>query len=138
MSPAGALAIGPVSVPPSEASVDDLVARLESIKDRIFRLQAVFAVSLAHDAAIEANRYLCLFQTIAADLKLKNPEALEKIVAGHEFAILSPAIPFKRTVSLDTQRMIELRWESQSGPTRRELPKPRPDGYVADGLPGWV
>src|SRR5437667_3385490 len=41
--PAPAPAPEPVKI---EASVEDLVARLELIKDRIFRLHAVFATSL--------------------------------------------------------------------------------------------
>jgi hypothetical protein len=51
------------------ASAEELVARLEAIKDRIFRLHAVFAVSLSQDAAMEANRYLILFQDLASNFR---------------------------------------------------------------------
>src|ERR1700681_4291640 len=54
----------PVPVQP-DASSDELVARLPAIKERIFSLHAVFAVSLSHDAAMEANRFLVLFQDLA-------------------------------------------------------------------------
>src|SRR6266852_2948721 len=49
---------------PEPATVDDsvegLVARLTKIREKIWRLQAMFAVTLSQEIAIEANRYLHL------------------------------------------------------------------------------
>ena len=51
------------------------------------------AVSLSQDAAIEANKYITLFHLfhdLAAELRVKQPEALKKIVAGPEAIFTSP------------------------------------------------
>ncbi|MGA7869799.1 MAG: hypothetical protein WCA22_02770 [Candidatus Binatus sp.] len=114
---------------------EELVSRLEAIKDRLFRLHAVFAVSLSHDCAMEANRYLEIFQELASELKKKDPQALERIVAGHEAMLNSPPIQMKQTIPLDTQRWCEIRWEASQSPIRH-APK-RPADNVPDGL-GWM
>jgi hypothetical protein len=51
------------SEPVREAqTVERLLCRLEAIRDRMWRLRAMFAVSLSQDCAIEANHYLNLFK----------------------------------------------------------------------------
>jgi hypothetical protein len=119
--------------PKPDASPEELVARLESIKERIFRLRAVYAVSLSVDAAMEANRYLVLFQELAQSLKAKDAEAYDNLVRGHESMLLSPPVPVRQSIPQDTQRLVELRWEAMRSPARRE-PKPP---AVSDGL-DWL
>jgi hypothetical protein len=110
----------PAPEPPKpDASVEQLVERLEAIKDRIFRLRAVSAVSLSQETAIEANRYVSLFQDLAAELKAKQPEALEKIVAGHEAMLTSPPVRVRQQIPIETQQLVELRWEVMRSPARR-------------------
>jgi hypothetical protein len=118
-----------------DASVDELVARLSAIKERILRLHSVFAVTLSHDCAMEANRFITLFQDLASELNEKEPEALDKITAGHEAMLLSPPIPAKKTIPIATQQWAELVWESQLRPIRR--PPKRDVDAVPDGL-GWM
>jgi hypothetical protein len=122
----------PVPVRP-DASSAELVTRLEAIKDRIFRLHAVFAVSLSHDAAMEANRYLILFQDLALQLQAKDADALAALTLGHESLLLSPPVSVRQSIPLQTQRFVELRWEAMQSPARRE-PKPP---AVPDGL-DWL
>jgi CheY-like chemotaxis protein len=99
----------PAPEPPKPcASVEELVARLEAIKDRIFGLHAVFAVSLSQETAIEANRYVALFQDLAAELRVKQPEALEKIVAGHEAILASPPVRVRQQIPVATQQWVEM------------------------------
>jgi len=119
----------------SDDSVESLVSRLTAIRERIWRLQSVFAVSLAHDVALEANQYLTLFQSLAQELKAKDPAKLDDLVRGHESLLQSPPIPIKQTIPLDVQRLAEIRWEASQSPTRR-APK-RPADAVPDGL-GWM
>jgi hypothetical protein len=116
------------------ASVEELVKRLEAIRERIFRLHALFAVSLSQEAAIEANRYVALFQDLAAELRAKQPEALERIVAGHEAILTSPPVRVRQQIPIETQQWVELRWEAMQSPTRRP-PKPP---MVPDGLDAFV
>jgi hypothetical protein len=124
----------PAPEPEPDATVEQLVARLEAIKDRIFRLHAVFAVSLSQETAIEANRFVALFQDLAAELKAKQPEALEKIVAGHEAILTSPPVRVRQQIPVATQQWVEMRWEAMQSPTRR-APKPP---MVPDGLDAFV
>jgi hypothetical protein len=125
----------PAPEPPKpDASAGELVARLEAIRERIFRLHAVFAVSLSQETAIEANRYLALFQDLAAELRVKQPEALEKIVAGHEAILTSPPVRVRQQIPVATQQWVEMRWEAMQSPARR-APKPP---MVPDGLDAWV
>jgi hypothetical protein len=116
-------------------SVATLVARLEAIRERIWRLQAVFAVSLSQDVALEVDRFLVLFQSLAQQLKTKDASALDNLVRGHEALLLSPPVRTKPTVGLDTQRLCELRWEVNQTPMPR-APK-RTAHHVPDGL-GWM
>jgi hypothetical protein len=118
-----------------DASVEELVARLEAIKTRILRLHVVYATTLSFDCAMEANRFVTLFQTIATELKEKQPEALDNIIAGHEALLMSPPIPVKKTIPIATQQWVELVWESQLRPIRR--PPKRDADAIPDGL-GWM
>jgi hypothetical protein len=123
----------PASEPKPDASSEELVARLEAIKDRIFRLRAVYAVSLSVDAAMEASRYLVLFQDLARSLEAKDVEAYDNLVRGHESTLLSPPVSVRQSIPHDTQQLVELRWEAMRSPARRP-PKPP---AVSDGL-DWL
>ena len=123
----------PTTPKPADATVNELVARLISIRERIFRLSAMFAVSLSSDNAMEANRYLVLFQTIAAQLEEKDANALANITRGFESLLMSPPFPTHRTIPLDTQKLVELRWDAMRSPVRRT---PMPPS-VSDGL-DWL
>ncbi len=137
-----AVAIEENSSPPLQSApaepddtVASLVARLEAIRERIWRLQAMFAVTLSQDCAMEADSYLVLFQTLAQQLKVKDAAAFDSIVRGHETLLLSPPVEANPTIPLDTQRLCELRWEVNQTPMQR-APK-RPSHDVPDGL-GWM
>lgn len=123
------------ATPVEVATVENLRARLEAIKERIFRLHAVYAVSLSIDVAIEANRYLTLFQCLASELEKKDSDALAKIITGHEAILLSPTVPVKQSIPIETQRLVELRWEVNRAPSPRV--HPRPVDTIHDGL-GWM
>jgi hypothetical protein len=129
----------PVKPEPAPAQDDDsvpsLVSRLTAIREKIWHLQAVFAVSLSPDCLLDANKYLTLFQSIAEQLKAMDPTALEKLTRGHESLLLSPPIPLKQSIPLSTQRLVEMRWEALTQPTPR-APK-RPVASVPDGL-DWM
>jgi hypothetical protein len=118
----------------ADASVEELVSRLGAIREHIWRLQAVFAVSLSHDSAVKADRYLQLFHALAAELKIKDAAALDQLVAGHESLLLSPTVPVRQTIPIETQRFVELRWEASQAPIRR-APKRSAD-CVGDGQGG--
>jgi hypothetical protein len=90
-------------------TVQNLVARLEAIRERIWCLQAMFAVTLSHDCAMEADRFLALFQSLAQQLKAKDVGAFDSLVRGHEALLLSPPVQTKPTIPLDTQRLCEVR-----------------------------
>jgi hypothetical protein len=125
--------------PSAPASMDDsvpgLVARLTAIREKIWRLQAMFAVSLSHDCAMHANRYLTLFQDIAQKLQDKDPAALEAITHGHESLLLSPPIAVKQSIPLATQNLVETRWLAMTQPMQR--PPKRHVASVPDGL-DWM
>lgn len=120
---------------PADDPVANLVARLEAIRERIWRLQAVYAVSLSHDCAIEADRYLQLFQTLAEQLKARDAAAFGDLVRGHESLLLSSPVPVRQTIPLDVQRFCEIRWEAQQSPTRST--PTRPADSLGDGL-SWM
>jgi hypothetical protein len=122
----------PETVPTADDSVAGLVSRLTAIRERIWRLQAMFAVSLSADCALEANRYLQIFQELAEQLKAKDPSKLEDLVRNHESLLLAPSLPIKQSIPLSTQRLVELRWEAMTQPTQR-APK-RPADEMRDGL----
>jgi hypothetical protein len=106
-----------------------------AIREQIWAHQAMFAVSLSPECLVDANRYLGLFQSIGQQLKAKDASAFDALTAGHESLLLSPSIPLKQSVPLSTQRLVELRWEAATQPTRR-VPQ-RNVASVPDGL-GWM
>jgi hypothetical protein len=132
-----AIELNPQPVTPASAPEDDsvpsLVARLTAIREKIWRLQAMFAVSLSPDCLMDANKYLTLFQSIAEQLKVKDATALDELTRDHESLLLSPSIPLKQTVPLSTQRLVEIRWEAMTQPTQRAPKLPT----VPDGL-DWL
>lgn len=117
----------------ADDSVPSLVERLTAIREKIWRLQATFAVSLSHDCLMEANRYLLLFQDLAGQLKAKDTAALEALTLGHESLLLSPPIPVKQSIPLSTQNLVETRWLAMTQPTHRAPKRPS----VPDGL-DWL
>ena len=119
----------------NDDSVENLISRLEAIRERIWRLRAMFAVSLSHDCAVEADRYLQLFQTLAEQLKARDAAAFDDLVRGHESLLLCSPVPVKQTIPLDVQRFCEIRWEAQQSPTR-STPR-RPADSIGDGL-SWM
>ena len=125
----------PSPAPPkaADSTVEELVTRLEAIKNRIFRLAAMWAITLSDDVHKESVNYRRLFQQIAAQLREKNAVALDRIVAGHEELLLDEPVLIKRTIPLDLQRSCELRWEIGQSPARRVPPRPT----VGDGL-DWL
>ena len=104
---------------------------MAAIKERIFWLRAVYATTLSQECAIEANRYLVLFQDLAAQLRVKAPVELEKLVRGHESLLESPPVIVKPTIPLATQHWCEIRAEAQR---YHEPRRERPPGYLSDGL----
>jgi hypothetical protein len=120
---------------PMDDSVPGLVARLTAIREKIWRLQAMYAVSLSHDCAMDANRYLTLFQDIAQKLRDKDSSALEAITHGHESLLLSPPIAVKQSIPLATQNLVETRWLAMTQPMRR--PPKRHVASIPDGL-DWM
>jgi hypothetical protein len=137
LPPTAALAqsVQAVATEGKDNSVASLVARLEAIRERIWRLQSVFAVSLSHDVALEANKFLVLFQSLAQQLKAKDAAALDRLVRGHESLLLSPPVLVKQTIPLVTQRWCEIKWEAQKAPHCRV--EKRSADAVPDGL-GWM
>jgi hypothetical protein len=96
----------------------------------------VWATTLSPDVYQEAESYRILFQDLSGQLRGQDPAALDRIVAGHEALLLSePAAP-KPSVPLATQRLFELAGEIQS--TRSVRPTSISNGYVADGLQGFL
>ncbi len=116
-------------------TVECLASRLAAIRERIWRLQAMFAVSLSQDCAMEANHYLQLFQTLALQLEERDSNAFENLVRGHESLLLPPSVPVKQRIPIETQRLCELRWEVNRMPDRSE--GRRATENLADGL-GWM
>ena len=93
----------------------------------------MFAVSLSYDCALEANRYLALFQSLAEQLKAKNVSEFDALTHGHESLLLSPPIQVKQSIPLSTQNLVETRWLAMTQPSQR--PPKRPS--VPDGL-DWM
>lgn len=139
------LAATPITAPPApetpkrEAeppdSVENLVQRMTAIRERIWRLRALFATTLSQDCAIEANRFLQLFQDLAAQLKTKAPEQLEELVRGHESLLQSPPVLVKPTISIQTQHWCEIRAEAQR--SRAPRTETRHD-QIHDGLGAFL
>jgi hypothetical protein len=116
--------------------VEELIARLTAIRERLFWLQAVWANTLSPHVYYEAESYRILFQDLSEPLRGQDPAALDRIVAGHEALLLSePGAP-KPIVPLAPQKLFELAAETQS--SRSVRPATNPSGYVADGLQGFL
>lgn len=117
--------------PPDEANV---VERLKAVRERLFWLQSVWAVSLSPDVALEADRYRQLFHDLAS--RVQDRREVDALVAGHEALLLCDPSPPKPTLPIATQRMFELTAEVR---TERSRPaRPTPQGYVPDGLQRFV
>lgn len=114
------------------ASVENLIARLTAIRDRLFWLQSVWAVSLSHDVAYEADSYRQVFRELSDQLRKQDADAADKLIAGHEALLLADLSPPKPTLPIATQRWFELAGEVRS--ERSQPPQPKPTGYVPDGL----
>ena len=82
-----------------DPSAEELVTRLEAIKQRILRLHSMFAMTLAFECA-----------------QAKQPEALESLVRGHEAILLSPPVPVRQQIPIETQKFCELQWEVMRSP----------------------
>ena len=119
---------------PSESSAQDLIVRLTAIRERLFRLQAVWATSLSPDVALEADRFRQLFHDLAS--QLQDRREVDALIAGHEALLLCDPSPPKPSVPLAAQRWFELIGEVRSG--HSPTPQPKPAGYVPDGLQNFV
>ncbi len=110
--------------------------RLTQIRERLFWLQAVWSNTLSPDVAREADKYRELFHELAAHLNEHDPDAVDKLIRGHEALLLADPFPSKPTLPVAAQQWFELAGEVRN--ERSQLPKPKPDGYVADGLQRFV
>jgi hypothetical protein len=115
------------------ANTDTLLQRLAAIRERLFRLQAVWAVTLSPDVALEADRFRQLFHDIAS--QVQDRREVDALIAGHETLLLCEPTP-KPTVPMAAQRWFELAGEIRSERSRPEPPKPA--GYIPDGLQPFV
>jgi hypothetical protein len=120
----------------TQDSVLDLVERLKSIRERLFWLQAVWATTLSPDVALEADKYRKVFQDLGDQLKAKDRNAFDALIAGHEALLLAEPLPTKGTIPLETQRRFELLGELRARPSPQ--PVHQPDGYVCDGLQNYL
>jgi hypothetical protein len=70
-----AAAPAPVQHDEAESTVENLVARLTAIRERLFWLQAVWATGLSPDVAMEGDKYRQVFQDLGARLnnKMRTP-----------------------------------------------------------------
>jgi hypothetical protein len=121
--------------PETPATAEELVERLKAIRERVFRLRAVFAVTLSHDAALEADQYLRLFQKLGRELQVKDNDKFDSLVAGFESLLLSPPVAMRPTVPLATQRLIEMRWAAMTSPAP---PPPRRPDTIGDGMSQFI
>jgi hypothetical protein len=122
--------------PKPDASVGELVARLEAIKDRIFWLAAVWANTLSSDVRHEAERFRAIFRELDGQLRAQDPAAADRIIEEHEALLLAEPDPAKPRVSLAVQQWFELMGEVRN--TRTVRAEPKPDGYVPDGLQAFL
>ncbi len=121
---------------PADDSVPSLVARLTAIRERLFRLQAVWSTTLSYDIYQEADQYREVFRALGEQLKAKDPAEFDKLTCGHEALLLAEPSARRPSLPLAVQRWFELTGELQNMPVARVAPKP--DGYVADGLQSWI
>ncbi|MGD0135264.1 MAG: hypothetical protein ABSE57_24725 [Bryobacteraceae bacterium] len=124
----------PVECEKQDATAEELVARLTAIRERIWKLRAMFAVTLSQDAALEADRYLRLFQQLGQELIAKDKGAFDSLVIGHEALLLSPPTTVRQTIPLATQRLVEMRWEAMTRRSSRSAPSTRPADGIHDGM----
>ncbi len=126
----------PETVKPADSSAEELVERLTVIRERLFWLQAVWATTLSPDIYQEADRYRRLFQELGEQLKAKDIDEFDRLVCGHEALLLAEPTSAKPSLPLATQRWFELAGEIQN--TRVVSAATTPNGYVADGLQGFL
>jgi hypothetical protein len=118
---------------PPLADTANLVERLLRIRDRIFKLAAVYAVSLSWDVAREGDSYRILFRELLEKLRAQDAQAADNLVQGFEALLLSDPIP-KPTVPAAVQVAYEMGQEIRELQRRQpRQPEPKP-GYIPDGL----
>jgi hypothetical protein len=108
---------------------------LTAIRERVFRLRALFAVTLSHDVALEADQYLRLFQRLGRELQARDKDKFDSLVTGFESLLLSPPVAVRPTVPLAIQRLIEMRWEAMTSPAP---PPPRRPDTIGDGMSQFI
>jgi hypothetical protein len=116
-------------------TIENLVARLTAIRERLFWLAACWATTLSPDIAREADRYRDLFHDVAEQLRKQDPEKVDALITGHE-ALLLAEPSSKPTLPSRWQQWFELAGEVRG--ERSQLPRPKPPGYVPDGLSSFV
>jgi hypothetical protein len=121
--------------PVTPSTVEELVERLKAIRERVFRLRALFAVTLSHDAALEADQYLRMFQRLGRDLQAMDKEKFDSLVTGFEALLMSPPVAVRPTVPLATQRLVELRLAAMTSPAP---PPPRRPDTIGDGMSAFL
>jgi hypothetical protein len=119
-----------------QGSAPSLIDRLTAIRERLFWVQAVWANTLSPDVAREADRYRELFRELSEQLRKLDPDAVDRLIAGHEALLLAEPTPPKPTIPSDAQRWFDLMCELRG--QRRQAPMARPVGYVPDGLQSFV
>lgn len=119
--------------PKQNAVVQNLIARLLAIRERLFLLAAYWATTLSPDIAYEADGYRKLFHDLANELRKIDPDAVEALTVGHEALLLAEPTT-KPSIPLATQQLFELACEARREP--RVPPQPRSQNY--DGLDRFV
>ena len=69
---------------PAEDSAEDLVKRLTAIRERLFWLTTVYATTLSHDVAYEADNYRRIFRELGHRLNAIDREAYERLVSSKQ------------------------------------------------------
>jgi hypothetical protein len=130
------VAVAPQPDDATRDSAENLVTRLTAIRERLFWLQATWATTLSPDVAREADRYRELFRDLAEQLRKLDPDAVDRLVAGHEALLLAEPSAHKPTIPSAAQRWFELKCELRN--EWRAPSPPKPVGYVPDGLQSLV
>lgn len=120
----------PADTAPELDSTGDLIERLTKIRERLFWLAAVYAVTLSRDVDSELDKYRRIFLELGAGLKTKDPDAFAGLTAGYESLLFAKPIASKPSIPLELQRRCELLSELQTRPK----PEPKPAGFIGDGL----